>query len=511
MSYEEQLRWHLEELPPEPDQPACLDGSLRVREWAQHYPQVDVEPGFFRPLPPPPPPPSSSSSSPSASPAAEAAPPPSATSHQLVAAVLKEHAKSAAFREAKTAELAVRLDECDARMVCAVAAADGGGGGEAKGAKPPTLQSVLEDVEMFTATCRESYELFLRRVDPQALAPYMESVEQVAERIRPDKPRIAQLVGRLSRRYDELRSGRVAGGGDGKGPAGNNVSTFVHPDNLTEIKCHILRHLPIYVFPNADGTPHNPAVSSVYYDNDDLQLYTGRLLKQDEAIALRIRWYGAPDTPTVFVENKVHYEDWTGEPSTKSRFGLEESLANEFMAGTFTLDARIRELAAQGKLPQKEIEAMDRLAKDVQRVVREKQLRPMVRTFYHRTAFQIPGSAKVRLSIDEDLTFIREDANVQKGTLSSSLVIVVSVFIPGQKPFVLTFARAVGVAGAALSSEPDANWRRRDVGIDWPFQHLPENEVHHFPYAIMEVKLEVETGKEPPLWIRELMQSQLVS
>ncbi|KAG5463476.1 MAG: VTC domain-containing protein, partial [Olpidium bornovanus] len=198
------------------------------------------------------------------------------------------------------------------------------------------------------------------------------------------------------------------------------------------VKCHVLRHLPIFAFPNKDGSPHNPAITSVYYDNDNMDLYTGRLLKQDEAIALRVRWYGVPTQPVVYIENKIHYEDWTGEPSTKSRFGLEERRVDAYMSGAYTLDARIKELIAKGAVPRKEIDSMDKLAKDVQRTVKERGLKPMMRTFYNRTAFQLPDSAR------------------------------------------------------ATCSAVDKNWRRRDVGIEWPFERLPENEVHHFPYSIME-------------------------
>ena len=49
----------------------------------------------------------------------------------------------------------------------------------------------------------------------------------------------------------------------------------------------------------------------------------GRLKKLDGAIALRIRWYGhtPADGDLVFVERKVHREDWfnEGHASTKER------------------------------------------------------------------------------------------------------------------------------------------------------------------------------------------------
>ncbi|KAG5459090.1 MAG: VTC domain-containing protein, partial [Olpidium bornovanus] len=228
-------------------------------------------------------------------------------------------------------------------------------------------------LEKFTATCRDCLELHINQVSSQAVAPFSAEVDDVFDRVRGDKKRVSAFVERLSKVYDDLRSGGTKEKAEAKVGTSfvrKSIKYWVHPDNLTEVKCHVLRHLPIFAFPNKDGSPHNPAITSVYYDNSNLDLYTGRLLKQDEAIALRIRWYGVPEQPVVYVENKIHYEDWTGEPSTKSRFAIAEKDVNAFMAGTRTLDDRIKELTASGAVPRKEIEAMDKLAKQVQKAVK---------------------------------------------------------------------------------------------------------------------------------------------
>lgn len=54
------------------------------------------------------------------------------------------------------------------------------------------------------------------------------------------------------------------------------------------------------------------------------------------------------------------------------------------------------------------------------------------------------------------------------------------------------------------------NWRRTDIGIDYPFNQLPESDICRFPYAILEVKLQTQLGQEPPRWVRELVSSHLV-
>ena len=43
------------------------------------------------------------------------------------------------------------------------------------------------------------------------------------------------------------------------------------------------------------------AITSIYFDNEDLELYLGRLEKTEGAEAIRLRWYGDVDNKTVRV------------------------------------------------------------------------------------------------------------------------------------------------------------------------------------------------------------------
>lgn len=119
------------------------------------------------------------------------------------------------------------------------------------------------------------------------------------------------------------------------------------------------------------------------------------------------------------------------------------------------------------------------IANGVQTSFRQKQLEPMLRVFYSRTAFQLPDNQRLRISLDTDLTFIRED------------------HIDGQPR-------------RQHKSSLSANWRRNDVGIDAPFSHLPEKDVLRFPYAVLETKLQTHLGQEPPQWLTSLVESHLV-
>jgi SPX domain protein involved in polyphosphate accumulation len=70
-----------------------------------------------------------------------------------------------------------------------------------------------------------------------------------------------------------------------------------------------------------------------------------------------------------------------------------------------------------------------------------------MRTFYNRTAFQLPGDARVRISLDTELTMVREDnwdGRVRTGN----------------------------------------NWRRTDMGIDWPFDQVLSEDRELFKYVL---------------------------
>jgi hypothetical protein len=179
------------------------------------------------------------------------------------------------------------------------------------------------------------------------------------------------------------------------------------------------------------------------------------------------------DTEQIFVERKTHREDWTGEKSVKARFGIKEKNVNAYMKGELLPAALFEKARKDGKKPTKQIDEDERLAQEVQYSVLKKGYKPVCRSFYNRTAFQLPADARVRISLDTELTMVRED----------------------------------NLDGRQRSGD---NWRRMDIGIDYPFSQLPAEDVERFPYAILEVKLQTQAGQEPPEWVRELIASHLV-
>lgn len=288
------------------------------------------------------------------------------------------------------------------------------------------------------------------------------------------------LIVQLSKLYDLVRTrgnpiqGDSSAGGSQQNFVRQTTKYWVHPDNITELKLLILKHLPVLVF-NAEKEfePEDSAITSIYFDNKDMDLYYGRLRKDEGAEAIRLRWYGNMKSEQIFVERKTHREDWTGEKSVKARFVLKEKKVNQFLKGELTAKQVFDKMRKEGKKSPQQIDNLEKLASEVQYRVLKDKMRPVMRSFYNRTAFQLPGDARVRISLDTELTMVREDN------------------FDGH-------------------DRTDGNWRRMDIGIDYPFNQLPEKDVCRFPYAVLEVKLQTQLGQEPPLWIRELVASHIV-
>ncbi|EED84275.1 predicted protein [Postia placenta Mad-698-R] len=341
-----------------------------------------------------------------------------------------------------------------------------------------TLVADVHDLALYTKLNITGFMKILKKQTNRPLKPTF--IQEYLEKRPFYKYNWDGLIVKLSKLYDLVRTRGHPVQGDAS--AGGNQSAFVrqttkywvHPDNLVHLKLAILRHLPVLVFnPDKEFEQRDAAITSIYFDNEDLELYLGRLEKTEGAEAVRLRWYGDVDTKTIFVERKTHREDWTGEKSVKARFPIKEHLVNAFLRGEYTMDNEFQELVAKGKKTQQEVDSMIQLANEVQYAALTKKLKPVMRTFYNRTAFQLPGDARVRISLDTELTMVREDnwdGRVRAGD----------------------------------------NWRRTDIGIDHPFEQLPPDDKELFKYGVLEVKLQTQYGQEPPKWVADLVSSHLV-
>jgi SPX domain protein involved in polyphosphate accumulation len=132
----------------------------------------------------------------------------------------------------------------------------------------------------------------------------------------------SDLVVRLSHLYARIRKDHVAEENQDASQSFLRSTTkyWVKTEDVSRVKYTILRNSPVFLQQTSTGESDSQFTNSVYLDNDQLELYHGRLDKSPGAIALRLRWYGVGEPELVFVERKTHNDKWTGEVSVKERF-----------------------------------------------------------------------------------------------------------------------------------------------------------------------------------------------
>lgn len=282
----------------------------------------------------------------------------------------------------------------------------------------------------------------------------------------------SDLLVALSNVYSKLR-GDTSGLKNEDAAQGFVRSTtkyWVRNEDVSTVKHHVLQHLPVFQHDTKNFAGDAQLINSVYLDNASSELYHGRLDKKPGALAIRVRWYGNAPPALVFMERKTHKESWKGEESVKERFTLPEDKVVAFLDGEYTLDQALADMdaaaAKKGKaVKPEEREQFIKLFTEVFNAVDAKQLRPMIRTQYMRTAFQIPFDSTVRISLDTNMCMIKEN--------------------PEDGPTCAATGR----------------WYRD------PNLPIHRTEITRFPHAILEVKLSLKEGVAPPPWVQELLDS----
>eukprot|EP00934_Nitzschia_sp_Nitz4_P001692 Nitzschia sp. Nitz4//scaffold13_size275219//220515//222797//NITZ4_000910-RA/size275219-augustus-gene-0.274-mRNA-1//-1//CDS//3329536122//1692//frame0 len=277
----------------------------------------------------------------------------------------------------------------------------------------------------------------------------------------------SDLVVRLSQIYAKLRDDHVAAENKDASQSFLRSTTkyWIKTEDVSRVKYFVLRHLPVFLQKTSTGESDSQFTNSVYLDNDQLELYHGRLDKSPGAIALRLRWYGSGDPKLIFVERKTHNDKWTGEVSVKERFVIDESEVHQVLSGTYSIEDKKKTMKAKGK-SEKEIEEWETLVREITQVCVSKQLVPTVRTQCMRTAFQIPFDATVRVSLDTNLCMISE---------------------------------------RGYDLHDMKTWHRDPSWI------LEPTDITRFPHAVLEIKLELKGGNmTPPQWVTELQNSGLL-
>jgi hypothetical protein len=135
------------------------------------------------------------------------------------------------------------------------------------------------------------------------------------------------------------------------------------------------------------------------------------------------------------------------------------------LTNTYPIAKKKQEMLDKGK-SQKEADEWETLVREITQVCASKQLVPTMRTQCMRTAFQIPFDATVRVSLDTNLCMISE--------------------------------RGYDLQDMKV-------WHRDPEWV------LEKNEIHRFPHAVLEIKLELKgETMTPPKWVTDLQNSGLL-
>ncbi|KAG8526274.1 uncharacterized protein KY384_000267 [Bacidia gigantensis] len=257
---------------------------------------------------------------------------------------------------------------------------------------------------------------------------------------------------------------------------------WVHPENLLEIKTYVLRRLPVLVYnpktsKNAESGGSDPTITSLYFDSPQFALYNNKIGKATRASSLRLRWYGQlSDKPEMTLEKKTIEENGNSEVL---RVPIKEKYIQPFITNQYKMEKTIGKLRDREGTAGNGVASLEHNVEEMQTLIKEHNLEPMVRATYARTAFQIPGDDKVRISIDTDLAFIREDS------------------LDEDRP----------------CRDPQ-DWHRGDIdrfGLKFPYSEIRHGEVAKFPYAVLEIKVREGASKKTTDWVRDLMASHLVT
>ncbi|SCU78117.1 LAME_0A03356g1_1 [Lachancea meyersii CBS 8951] len=412
------------------------------------------------------------------------------------------------------------------------------------------LEDALSEAQELDNFCRVNFTGFIKIVKKHdKLHPKYPSVKSLLQVRLKELPfnseEYSPLLYKISYLYNILRtnspavssslatSAKLSSVNNQEESSFQSYTFWVHPDNVMEVKTRILRHLPVLVYaspPNensdlidrvetsimnsdqsygapsssssvSDADPLNtkgydPVVRAIYFDNDSFELYNNKLLKSSSNPTLRLRWSGKlADKPEIFLEKRTLIEDHNTGISDfeETRLKLKPKFIKGFI---FNGDQEYKEKSLKKLKDRGSADAeANKWSNDfdtIQRFVLENELQPVLRTMYTRTAFQIPGDERIRISIDSDLMYIREDCLDENN--------------PIRNP---------------------KSWHRSDIdtNISNPLKFLRPGEFSKFPYAVLDIRIrnpvtassnqtrenmQAQLPGKHAKWVEELTNSHLV-
>lgn len=255
---------------------------------------------------------------------------------------------------------------------------------------------------------------------------------------------------------------------------------WIHPDNLVEVRTYISRRLPVLIYSDStakqeDVPQGDPTITSVYFDNHDFLLYGTKVDQKTSASSVRIRWDGAlKDKQTLALEKKVVTNNGSSE---ESRINIKQKYIQAFIKGDYKMEKSVEKLERK-QMPKSKVEDFKSTSEDIQKFILSNDLQPVLRANYTRSAYQKPLDDRVRVSIDTNLVFVREDS------------------LDTERP----------------CRNPD-DWHRGDIDsakFEDRFANINKGEISRFPFAVLEIKVMDDGSRKAPQWIQDLMASHLV-
>ncbi|KAF9898432.1 vacuolar transporter chaperone [Lobosporangium transversale] len=393
------------------------------------------------------------------------------------------------------------------------------------------INKITYDLQDLARFQRLNYTAFLKLVKKHdkhtgfTLRPYF--MNQLLCNQPFHRENFALLVSRLSCLYNIVRTGTVpvvtkAQSIDSEdedeeleysGCIPKKTAFWVHPDCVMDLKMLILKYLPLVVYEppltsslasserstsssqlTSCVTSESP-VSTIYLDNKDFDMYMGQIENREQSETYRLRWYGS-DKKLMWVEYQqrntqsatVDASSSTVPPSstplsmsvsdnasvTKHRFQIKSKYVPKLLQGTAKLSKAVDQMRRSGQKTEQEIQQFEESTRKVQSKIHEHGLQPVTQVFFNRTAFQVPGDARVRITIDTDVVMVRENP----------------------------------IRASALYERP---WDPVDLKAEnYPFPHVRDQDIVRFPYAIMQIRTLAESQEEVPGWVDRIVRSHLV-
>ncbi|XBW38338.1 hypothetical protein QEN19_003927 [Hanseniaspora menglaensis] len=220
----------------------------------------------------------------------------------------------------------------------------------------------------------------------------------------------------------------------------------------------------------------DPVITCIYFDNNELELYNNKLLKIGDYSSLRLRWIGRlVNKPEVVIEKKqffnstnaAHHSDQiqaktdiasssNNDDYIHTKLRIKPKFISSFINGQPDYEEKLLYKLERSNNRTSVLESTKKICEDLQTSIVDNHLEPVLRTMFIRTAFQIPDDDRIRITIDSDILFIREDSFDQ------------------DRPI-----------------RPPGSWHNQvlDSSASNPLKFLRQGEFNKFPYALMEIKV----------------------